>query len=159
MSTKKKPVEPAKSVKAYIAGIFQDGRMRQFVGMDKGNRDIPFHEIWVWEERPTFSDPHYRRVTFHGKTHISNGWARYEGEFGVWVVDLTTSKDEPRPACTKVWGTPQCVSPSEEWRETVQARRERLAALFERFPMNEGPAERWSFTKEEAHDGTAITLE
>jgi len=148
MSTKIRPVVPEKAVRNYIAGIFQEGAMRKFYGIG-GAREVGFHEVWIWEERPTFTDPHYTKVTFKGKTHISNGWARYEGKFGVWIIDLTSgsSGDEQRKVCTKVWGKPYCTHPSNEWNETQDQRKERLAVLFEQYPMTEQENGRWSWYK------------
>ena len=147
MSTKVKPVVPEKAVRNYIAAILRDGQLRKFYGLEDTAREVPFHETWVWEERPTFSDPHYTRVEFHGRTHVSSGWARYEGQFGVWVIDITSasSGDAERRVCTRTWGKPYCTHPSDEWHETQEQRKERLAALFEKYSMTEQENERWSW--------------
>lgn len=151
MSTKPYTAVPAKEVRNYIASILHEGKMRKLCGIDEG-REIGFQEVWVWEERPVFSDLHYTRVTFHGRTYLSHGWAEYEGMYGKWIVDLIVERSDTegyKAPCTKVYGTPDCVQPSDEWRETPEQKRERLTKLFEQYPMNEGPNERWSWYKVE----------
>lgn len=143
-STKVRPIVPEKSVQGYISNVLQDGKMRKFCGIGDA-REVGFHEIWVWEERPTYSDPHYTKVTFHGRTHVSSGWARYEGKFGTWVIDLASEGQST--ACTRTWGRPYCTHPSDEWCETPEQRRQRLTQLFEQYPMTERENERWSWDK------------
>lgn len=151
MRTKPVIVVPEKAVRNYIAGILQEGKMRKLCGIDDG-REVGFHEVWEWEDRPVFSDPHYRKVTFHGRTHLSAGWAYYEGEFGEWIVDLDSehgdsSKEGRKQPCTKVCGAPYCTKQSDEWHETQEQKRERLTRLFELYPFNESPNDRWSWRK------------
>lgn len=151
MRTKPVIVVPEKAVRNYIAGILQEGKMRKLWGIDDG-REVGFHEVWLWEERPIFSDPHYRKVTFHGRTHLSAGWADYEGEFGKWTIYLNSdrgdsSREGRKQPCTKTYGTPDCIKQSDEWHETPEQRRERLTRLFELYPFNETQNERWSWIK------------
>jgi hypothetical protein len=152
MSTKVKPVVPEKAVRNYIAGVLHEGAMLKFHGIGEA-REVGFHEVWVWEERPTFTDPHFTKVTFHGRSHVSSGWARYEGKFGVWIVDITaegslSTADARKQPCTRIWGKPYCTHSSDEWCETQEQRKARLTALFEQYPMNERPNERWSWYKQ-----------
>jgi hypothetical protein len=86
------------------------------------------------------------RVELEGASRFSIGEARYQGPYGRWHCQLTpTAKhrgqnvlkvlaEDPMIPCTRVYGRPWCVAPSDCWRETEAQRRERLTLLFQEDP-------------------------
>lgn len=97
-----------------------------------GDIKVGFKQIIFWEDRPTWSNPHWTKITFHGNTRFQQGHAIYEGPYGKWLVYLCgltgpISKErwqiEP---CNRTYGTPECIEPSNEWRESPEQRKERL---------------------------------
>lgn len=137
MRTKPIVVVPEKMVRNYVANVLRPSY--------HAKRDVNFCEVWIWEERPTFTDPYYRKVTFHGRTRFSAGWAEYEGEFGKWMIHLDSQHD--KYPCTTVYGAPECIEASNEWCETQEQKRERLMRLFKIYPFNELPHKNYSWTK------------
>src|SRR6266702_3643723 len=102
-------------------------------GITTHSIQVPFGATIRWEEKPTFTHPHWTRIVFYGYTRLERGFAHYEGEFGVWEIDLALwggypvdTEEAKRKPCVRTWGKAQCFTCSDEWRETIEQRRERL---------------------------------
>jgi hypothetical protein len=107
-------------------------------GMTGYSIEVPFGATIEWEEKPTFTHPHWTRITFYGYTRLQQAFAHYEGEFGVWEIDLAlwngpsdSAEIAQRKPCTRTWGKAQCFTRSNEWRETSEQRKERLKKWFD----------------------------
>lgn len=117
-----------------------EGVMKQCgnAGVLHNHIEVPFGETIEWEEKPTFMNPHWTKITFYGYTRFQQAFAHYDGEFGVWEVDLALQFGPPdneelarRRPCVRTWGKAQCFTRSDEWRETSEQRKERLKKWFE----------------------------
>ena len=128
---------PAQEVKAIVQGIFDE----YYLAPGNDLLKIGFQEVWLWESLPTQNNGFWHtRVTLTGNTRFSSGQARYEGPYGVWLIDLAsqdgfphTEQDVYRP-CTRTWGKARCQQASEVWHETEEQRRERVRLLLESDP-------------------------
>lgn len=104
----------------------------------KGIGSVPYLKTELWEEFPTHSNPHWTKITFYGYGPIRQAFACYEGKYGIWEVCIEVAggriKDTDEAKlypCTRVWGKPVCCHPSDEWRESTEARRARIAQWIE----------------------------
>lgn len=107
-------------------------------GMYGRSIEVPFGETVEWVEKPTFSNPHWTKVTFYGYTRFEEAFARYEGEYGIWEIGLALFGGPPandeiarRRPCVRTWGRAKCYTPSNEWRETKEERHTRLVKLID----------------------------
>ena len=99
---------------------------------------IHFKQVVEWEERPSISsNPHWTKIVFHGATRFNRPYAIIDCLYGKWDVPLSMRvglhdygelKDKP---ATRTWGTPTCIEPSDEWRETKEQRIARLQIWIE----------------------------
>jgi hypothetical protein len=101
---------------------------------------IGWKEEWVREQSPTFEDPHYTRIYFYGCNRFRYAYARYEGPYGKWMVSLlpdfgvSWQEEEARkihPAERASRSAASCLEPSNEWCESGDERRARIAAWCE----------------------------
>lgn len=137
MSTKYKPIaekDLPKLVKRAVENAIAPHDTSRISGQ---SLQIPFKETVFWESKPSFSDPHWTKITFYGNTRFEQGFAVYEGMYGKWQVDLVgisgpilQKRWEIEP-CNRTYGTPQCVQASDEWRETPEQRKERIKQWIE----------------------------
>lgn len=136
MRTKYSPTEKdlPRLVRARVEGAMAPHDTSRASG---GSIKVGFKETILWEERPTWSNPHWTKITFHGNTRFEQGFAEYEGPYGKWWVRLqgltgpiTYERLETEP-CNRTYGTPKCEEPSDEWRETPEQRKERIRQWIE----------------------------
>ena len=135
MRTKAKPLDEKKLplyVKNIVEGVIAPHETSRISGTAL---KIPFEAVIEWEERPRVHHPHWTKITFHGCKRFEQAFAHYRGMYGEWYVDLAawngpfcSIEEAMKKPCTRTWGTPVCVTPSDEWRETQTQRRERIAA-------------------------------
>lgn len=128
---------PAQEVRRAVQSIFDEWTRTP------GNNDlqIGYREEWLWEQLPTVNNGFcHTRITLSGNTRFSGGQARYEGPYGVWLLDLAGPSGPPRTdeqayrPCTRTWGQAHCQRESNVWHETEEQRRERARALLKTDP-------------------------